>query len=263
MAERQALPQLSLQRQRPTPEPHSQEGTTPPRSGAGPVVDGSVEGRERQRHHVAVGDVDPRLQAARPGVEVRQQRRLVSRQRRELEGDLGDDAEGAQAPDVEPGHVVATDVFHHPSAALDDCAVGLDDLHAYDQVPKIPILPFRWAAGGRRQRATDGGATGHGRIDSQELAVLRQHLLEIVDHGAGLDGHGEVGGVVLHDSIEAGEVDHLVEPVGTVPYVDAGAAAPGADGQSLLPRGGHELAELRYALGEEDYAWVESVDGVV
>ena len=85
---------------------------------------------------------------------------------------------------------------------------------------------------------------GQGRVEGEKLAVLSQDLLQTADRHTRLDGGGQVGGVVVDDVGEAGQVDCGVQALQRVAHRDTGAAAPRRHGHVSLAGRLQHVAQL-------------------
>ena len=125
----------------------------------------------------------------------------VLRERVEAERGLGDDGKRAEASSDEFAEVVAGDVFDDLAAGAGDGAVGEDEGHADDEVAEASVAMTECARVIGGEDTADGGAFGPEGIEGNELAVLREGLLELLPGAAGLDGAGEVLPAMFEDSV--------------------------------------------------------------
>src|SRR6185436_17650576 len=104
---------------------------------------------------------------------------FLRRRRRELERNLGNQAERAERARDQPRHVVAGDVLHHLAAEAERLAAAVDQLYAQHEVAQRagtrtprPGEPGGDAAAERRARAEMR------RFERQALPVLLEKTLQ-------------------------------------------------------------------------------------
>ncbi len=196
---------------------------------------------------------------ASPGrVEGGDQSGLALRQRRQLERDLGDNSERAEAAHVKTGHVIPTNVLNDLSSAAYDATVGLHHFHPDDQVSRMAELPLRRSAASDGQGTAHRGKVWQGRIYGEELPVLCQVPLQLGHAYPRLDGGREIGGVVVHDAFQARQVEDPVEARGPVSNGNPGAASPRGYGEAVLRRLGEGVAKP-LQVGQADGGRLEPV----
>ena len=123
----------------------------------------------------------------------------------ELDGDLGDDAEGALGADEEAGQVVARCRFLRPAGGADDAAVG--EHHGQGEY----VLAHRPVAHCVRARSSRGRHAAQRRVgtrvDREEEAGVADVLVQRLAGHAGLDDRVEVFFVHCEHLVHLRQVD--------------------------------------------------------
>jgi len=153
---------------------------------------GAEDGMERA-HGVAHGGKSDRQAGA------------IGRERQQLEGRLGDDAEKSFGADEEPVEVEAGFVFVSSATEADDGAIGEDDFEAEDVIACDAVFEAARAAGVGDDVAANGAFTEAGGVGRIEQAALLDCILEGLGFDARLDDSDEIGRVDFFDAVEAGE----------------------------------------------------------
>src|SRR5204862_2569537 len=84
-----------------------------------------------------------------------------------------------------------------------DRAVRVGDARADDEVASAAIREAQRSAGVGGDGTADGRAVLERWIQRQKLAVLAENALQLRKTHASFDSHGQVGGLVLDNTIEA------------------------------------------------------------
>jgi hypothetical protein len=172
------------------------------------------------------------------------------RPRAELERRLDQHAERAAGADVELGQIVARHVLHDLAAAPHEAAVGRDHGEADDQVARGAVeMPPR-ARGVAGEDPAERGPIRRARVEREPLTTGAERGLQRVQGEPGLDGHGEVAGLVLQDPVQAPEPEDQADSVGWRADRHLGAAAPGRDGQRRLARDLQQQRDLLLRAGK-------------
>ena len=151
----------------------------------------------------------------------------------EAEGDLCDEAEGAEGAGHEFVEVVAGHIFDDFAAGFGDGAVGEDDGHADDEVAEGAVAGAEGAAVVGGDDAADGGGFRRDGVEGDGLAVDGERALEVRPGGAGSDGGGEVQPDMLADAVEGGGGESEVRGGGLGPG-GLGPGAEDADAEAVL-----------------------------
>ena len=106
--------------------------------------------------------------------------------------------------------VVAGDIFYDAAAGFDLCAVAVDEFGAEEKIARgaVGVAQRRIETG--RDGAADGGVRVVGNEQREKLILLAQHRVELRERHARADADGEVGGIVVGDVIERGEIERDV-----------------------------------------------------
>ncbi|MDT4853763.1 hypothetical protein FQZ97_880410 [compost metagenome] len=161
-------------------------------------------------------------------------RELRGRQRVQLHGRGGDDAQRAFAADEEVAQVVAGVVLAQAARAFPDLALRRDHFQAQAQVARVAVAHDLRAARVGRQVAADGAAALGRQAQREQVAGLLGGLLQRLQDAARLDGHREVGGVDVADGVQALQAQHHLRAavVGNGADRQAGVAALRNDGRA-------------------------------
>jgi len=166
----------------------------------------------------------------------------------QLEGHLHDHPEGAERARDQPAEVVAADVLDRAAARADPAAVAGDQLDLQDQVADGSHRQAPRRGRGRRDHAADRRALG--RVDRPLLALLGQHLVEPAAAHAGLDHREHLLGVVVHQAVEAGQLQLRVHRA-RVALVQVGAPADRQQPAPAGPCGGNGRGDLVAGAGSD------------
>ena len=161
----------------------------------------------------------------------------------ELEGQLGDDAEGALGADDEVEQGVAGGGLGDGGAHLDDLAGGQDHGHGPDIVAGGAILDGPHAAGVGGDVAAQRGKllTGIGGI---QQALLQGVLSQVVEQHAGLDPDDKVVGIIFQDLLHAHGAQHHTAGDGGAGAHQAGASAAAGHGDVVVIADLHDGGDL-------------------
>jgi hypothetical protein len=155
----------------------------------------------------------------------------------ELEAELHDHPDRPERSDVQLVQVVAGHVLDHATPGLADDTIGVDDAGADHQIAGGAVQQAERPAGVCCDQPANGGSVGGGRVQGQHLSLGTEPLLEGRQAHAGLDGHGQVGRLVLHDLAEALGLEHQAAGARREPERHPGATAPGNHAGTSLAGG--------------------------
>ena len=127
--------------------------------------------------------------------------------REDLEGQLDQDTEGAQAADHQLRDVEAGSVLHHLAARAHDLARAIHVADTQDEVTHAAITVASRPAQPRGDRPAQRCARlDQRRVEREELPMLGQRRGDVFDGCAGQRGEGELARLVLDDAREARDV---------------------------------------------------------
>ena len=197
------------------------------------------------RAQVPVGQaqqVDRRLQRGHG----RQRRQLRLGQRVQLHGGRRNDAQCALRADKQVPQVVAGVVLAQAGQAAPDLALGGHDFQAQTQLAGIAIAHYLGAPGIGAQIAADGATALGGQTQREQKARLLAHLLQGLQHAAGLDCDGQVGRVQGAHRVHAREAEHHLGAAGVWrgAHHHASVAALGHDAHACRGAGLHHRCHL-------------------
>ena len=127
--------------------------------------------------------------------------------RHELQGHLGDDAEGALRADHQVQEAVAGAGLADRLAKLEDAAVRQHHRHGQDIVPRDAVLHRAHAAGICRDVAADGGRL-LARVGRIQEAAAQGVGRQVLQEDARLKADDEVFHVVAEDPVHAASAQH-------------------------------------------------------
>ena len=135
------------------------------------------------------------------------QRGVRLRLREDLEAQLDQDAERAQAADHQLRDVEAGGVLHHLAARAHDLARAIHVADAQDEVAHAAVTVASRPAQPRGDRPAQRRARlDQRRVEREELPVLGQRCVDLGDGRPGQRGEGELARLVLDDAGEAGDI---------------------------------------------------------
>ena len=161
----------------------------------------------------------------------------------ELQGQLGDDAQGALGADHQVEQAVAGAGLAHGGAEAGDLAGGQHHGHGLHIIPGGAVLHAPHAAGVGGYVAAQGGQllAGIGGIHApMGQGVVRQ----VLEEHAGLNGDREVVQVIGQDLVHLGGADDHAPADGGAAAHQAGTGAPGGDGDIVLITHLHDTGHL-------------------
>ena len=161
----------------------------------------------------------------------------------DLQGQLGDDAQGAERAGQELGEVVAGDVLDDPPAPFDHRSLGVHEADADDLIARPPRPEPPRPARVRRIHAAQRRAVGLGGIDQQPLPFRGKDRTQGLQRDPRLDGDRHVGGRVVDHLVERPRVERDARRAGDAAVVERRAASLGIDGQPLGNPRDDRLAE--------------------
>ena len=179
----------------------------------------------------------------------------------DLEGDLGDDAEGSLGPAHQTCELISGCVLDGPGTAADDVPVGPDEGKTQNEIPGGSILhcPHTGGVGGDHSSDLTGlGGTGGGR---EEESVLGKLCVEVVVDAARLHIDPQVLDADPLDLVHLlhGDDDTAVDGDGR--SAETGTGTPGGDRDLVLVGDLHDLRDFLGGDGLDDYLGVVVVDG--
>lgn len=128
----------------------------------------------------------------------------MRRDEEDLESELAEDAEAAEAADEEFRQVEAGGVFHDLAAEAQKPAGAIDEAHAEDEVALAAKAEPAGAAETGAERAAEGRAGGEQQgIERQILTARGEGGGDLAEGRAGEGGEGEFVGLVFRDAAEA------------------------------------------------------------
>ena len=163
--------------------------------------------------------------------------------RDDLQGELGDDAQGSFASDHQVQEAVAGACLGDCCAEAGDLAARKNDLHGQDVVAGGAVLHGAHAAG------VGGDVAAHGsqllaRIRRIQIALSLAVVSQLLEKDAGLDGHGEVVEVIAQDLFHLGGVDQHAAEHRDASARQAGSCASGGHRDQVVVADLHDRCDL-------------------
>ncbi len=183
-------------------------------------------------------------------INFKSERVLGRRGRKDLDGNIDDQAQSSQRAGVQTGHVIAGNVFHDCSTKAQRRALIVQHGHAQYKVFHRASSRTPWAGQARGHHATDGAAPIKARgLKCQHLLGLGQHALDLGNRRAASGHHDQLRGVVIHDAAVAGGVEAMRRFQRRLTIKRFAAVALDGDGLPCTARSTNGLGRLANPVG--------------